>query len=210
VDSQLASLAMSIAAVNPRKLMVCVWHEPENDLNIAGTNGQYVAMWHNVRSIFDANAATNVIWCWIVINSGPVFRNLLPGLWPGNAYVDWIGWDVYQPTNTVDYVARQADAYNYFVNNSNATNDYTAKPWAWTEWGVGAQGWVPTAADQTNSFNAVSAALNARLFPRVRYVAYFDENDAGGGNTTSAILPDAWGAYSNLANSPYLMQQGLH
>ena len=57
VDAQLASLAASIASINPRRLMVCVWHEPENDLGIAGTTNQYVAMWHNVRGIFDANSA---------------------------------------------------------------------------------------------------------------------------------------------------------
>ena len=213
VDAELTSLAQSIAAIKPLKLMLCVWHEPENDVlgtsgGTAGTTNQYVAMWRNVRSIFDANGATNVIWCWIVINSGPSFRALIPNLWPGNAYVDWIDWDVYQPTNNDDYIARQADAYNYFVNNADTNHDYTSKPWAWTEWGVGSQGWVPTAADQTNTFNAVNAALNARQFPRIRYVAYFDDSHAGGGSADSTILPGAWGAYSNLANSPYMTQQG--
>ena len=206
VDAQLAALATNIASAKPRKLMVCIWHEPENDVNLAGSTNQYIAMWHNVRSIFDANGATNVIWCWIVINSGPNFRALLPNLWPGNSYVDWIGWDVYQPTNNIDYVARQADAYNFFVNNADTNHAYTSKPWAWAEWGVGSQGWVPTAADQTNTFNAVNAALNARRFPRIRYIGYFDDTAAGGGSTDSAILPGAWGAYSNLANSPYMTQ----
>jgi hypothetical protein len=71
VDAELTSLAQSIAAIKPRKVMLCVWHEPENDVlgttdGTAGTAQQYVAMWSNVRGIFDANAATNVIWCWIV------------------------------------------------------------------------------------------------------------------------------------------------
>ena len=209
VDEQLGSLARSIALIKPLKLMLCVWHEPENDLGIAGTTNQYVAMWRNVRSIFDANGTTNVIWCWVVINSGPYFRNLLPSLWPGNSYVDWIGWDVYQPTNNIDYVARQAEAYNFFVNNSDTNHNYTSKPWAWTEWGVGSQGWVPTVADQTTTFSAINAALNAHLFPRVRYVAYFDSNGGPNGDATSAILPGAWAAYSNLVNSPYLTQQGV-
>ncbi len=178
-------------------------------MNTAGTTNQYVAMWHNVRNIFDANGATNVIWVWIAINSGPFYRELLPGLWPGNAYVDWIGWDVYQAGHDIDYVARQSDAYNYLVSNSDTLHAYTAKPWAWTEWGIGSQGWIPTAADQINTFNAVNAALNSGMFPRVRYVAYFDQDNGGQGNATSAILPGAWGAYRNLANSRYLMQQSL-
>jgi hypothetical protein len=210
VDAQLSVLAQSVASVKPRKLMVCVWHEPENDLGVAGTTNQYAAMWHNVRSLFDTHGATNVIWCWVIINSGPFYRNLLPGLWPGNSYVDWIGWDVYQAAGNEDYVARQLSAYNYLVNNSDATRSYTAKPWAWTEWGVGSQGWVPTAADQANTINAINAALNSRLFPRVRYVAYFDNSGGPNGTATSAILPGTWGAYSNLANSPYLNQSGAH
>ncbi len=209
VDSELTSLAQSVAAIKPLKLMLCVWHEPENDVSTTNTPTLYTNMWHNVRRIFDASGATNVIWVWVVINSGPFDRGYLPVLWPGNNYVDWIGWDVYQPTNNIDYVARQADAYNYFVNNSDTNHTYTAKPWAWTEWGVGSQGWIPTAADQTNSFKAINAALNARLFPRVRYVGYFDQDNAGQGTATSAILPGACGAYSNLANSPYLKQQTL-
>lgn len=210
VDAELTSLAQSIASVKPHKIMLSVWHEPENDVlgtanGVAGTPGQYVAMWSNVRAIFDANAATNVLWCWIVINSGPFDRAMLAGLWPGNSYVDWIGWDVYQSTNNEDYVATQLAAYSYLVNSSDSNHTYTAKPWAWTEWGVGTKTWAPSVADQTNTFNAVSAALNARVFPRIRYAGYFDDHQTNG--TQSPILPGSWGAYSNLANSPYLTQK---
>jgi hypothetical protein len=213
VDAELTSLALSVASIKPRKVMLCVWHEPENDVlgtsnGTAGTPEQYVAMWSNVRAIFDANAATNVLWCWIVINSGPSDRDMLAGLWPGNSCVDWIGWDVYQSTNNEDYVATQLAAYSYLVNSSDSNHTYTAKPWAWTEWGVGTKKWAPSAADQTNTFNAVKNALNARLFPRIRYAAYFDDYQTNG--TQSPILPGAWGSYSNLANSPYPTQQIGH
>ncbi len=204
VDSQLASLAKSVAGVKPNKLMICVWHEPENDVGKSGTTNDYVAMWHNVRTIFEANGATNVIWAWIIENYAPL-RYLLPGLWPGNTNVDWVGWDAYQGSAGQDYVAAQMLCYNYMLSNTTATVNYASKPWAWAEWGVGINGWAPSVADQTNTFNAVTAALNGNLFPRVRYVSYFDDNDAP--NATSAILPGAWGAYSNLANSPYLMQK---
>ncbi len=49
VDSQLTSLAKSIAAVRPAKIMLIVWHEPENDVigsvpnASAGTTAEYVA-----------------------------------------------------------------------------------------------------------------------------------------------------------------------
>ncbi len=204
VDSQLTSLAKSVAGIKPKKIMLCVWHEPENDVGNAGTTNDYVGMWHNVRNIFDANGATNVIWCWIIENYAPL-RPLLPGLWPGNTNVDWVGWDAYQGSSNQDYVALQATSYNFMLTNSDATHNYASKPWAWGEWGVGINGYVPTTDVQTNTFNAVNAALNSGLFPRIRYVAYFDDDSAP--NAGSAIQPGAWGAYSNLANSPYLTQQ---
>jgi hypothetical protein len=204
VDSQLTSLAKSVAGISPKKMMICVWHEPENDVGNAGTTNQYVLMWHNVRNIFDANGATNVIWFWVIENYAPL-QYLLPGLWPGNTYVDWVGWDVYQESSSENYVSAQTTAYNYMLTNSDAANNYASKPWAWTEWGVGINGYVPTATDQSNTFNAVNTALNSGLFPRIRYIAYFDDDSAP--NAGSAILPGAWGAYSNLANSPYLTQQ---
>lgn len=204
VDAELASVAQSVASVKPRKLMLCVWHEPQNDLGIAGTTNEYVAMWHNVRTIFDANGATNVLWVW-VIQSGPTYRPPLAGLWPGNSYVDWVGWDNYQGTSNVDFVNKQLDMYYWMLNNSTEENNYSSKPWCWPEWGVGINGWFPSVADQTNTFNAINAAFNQRLFPRVRYAAYFDTDS--GPNAASAILPGAWGAYSNLANSPYFLQQ---
>ena len=204
VDSQMTSLAKSVAGIKPWKMMLCVWAEPENDVGTAGTTNQYVAMWQNVRSIFDANGATNVLWCWVIENYAPL-RYLLPGLWPGNSCVDWVGWDVYQGSASDNYISSQTDAYNYLVTNSDSAHSYTSKPWAWTEWGVGINGWFPTVAQQTNTFNAVTAALNARQFPRVRYLACFD--DDAGPNASSAILSGAWGAYSNLVNSPYMTQQ---
>jgi hypothetical protein len=200
----MTSLAKSVAGIKPSKMMLCVWAEPENDVGTAGTTNQYVAMWQNVRSIFDANGATNVIWCWVIENYAPL-RYLLPGLWPGNSYVDWVGWDVYQDSASEDYISSQTDAYDYMVTNSDSTHTYTGKPWAWTEWGVGINGWFPTVSQQTNTFNAVNAALNARQFPRVRYLACFDDDSAP--NASSAILSGAWGAYSNFANSPYMTQQ---
>ncbi len=151
-----------------------------------------------------ANGASNVIWVWNV-QGPPSWRSLVPDLWPGNDYVDWVTWDRYQSFSGENFVYDQTEVYNWFVNNSDATHDYLSKPWGWAEWGVGVNGWQPTAAEQTDTVNAINAAVHASKFPKVRYIAYFD-SDAGP-NATSAILPGAWGAYSNFANSAYMTQQ---
>jgi beta-mannanase len=55
----------------------------------------FVAAWRHVHELFAAAGATNVIWVWTpnVINPVPHVR--LAPLYPGDAYVDWIGIDGY-------------------------------------------------------------------------------------------------------------------
>jgi hypothetical protein len=210
VNAALKTLAQSVAGVAPANLMVCIWHEPENNVTTNGgsdgTTGDYVSMWTNVQHIFRANGATNVIWDWIIMNYSKYWGSL-PGLWPGNTNVDWIGWDAYQETNTQNYVSAQTTAYNHMVSSSAAANNYLSKPWAWTEWGVGINGWYPTVADQTNTFNAVNGAVNSNQFPKVKYMSYFDISGSSAPNASSAILPGAQAAYNALANSAYLFQK---
>lgn len=209
VDSQITSLAKSIAGVKPNKIMLCVWHEPQNDVlgavsgAKAGTTNQYFLMWHNVRSIFDANAATNVIWCWIVQDYPPL-RYLTNPLWPGNSYVDWVMWDEYQEASNTPFTNVLQNGYNWMTTNSTASNNYLSKPWGLAEWGVGINSYLPTVADQTNGINGLYGAFNKyHLYPKIYLLSYFDEG-------SPALLTGSIPAYSNLANSPLLEQQCVH
>ena len=209
VDSQMTSLAKSIAAVSPSKVMLCVWHEPQNDVigSVAGANAgtaaQYIQMWHNVRGIFDSNNATNVIWCWIVQDYPPL-RYLTDSLWPGNSYVDWLMWDEYQESSSPTFTNVLQNGYQWMTTNSTATNNYLSKPWGLAEWGVGINGYLPTVADQTNGINGLNAAVNKyHAFPRIYLYSYFDEG-------SPALLPGSMAAYTNFANSVVLEQQCVH
>ena len=58
------------------------------------TPAQYVAAWRHVHDIFQQAGVTNVSWIWtpnVVMGSTPT----LASLYPGDAYVDWIGADGY-------------------------------------------------------------------------------------------------------------------
>lgn len=61
------------------------------------TIGQYVRAWRHVHDIFRKAGATNVIWVWSpnVVWNGSVD---LAKLYPGNAYVNWIGLSGYYGT----------------------------------------------------------------------------------------------------------------
>lgn len=203
IDAQIASLARSIASIKPTKVMLIVWHEPQNDVTGSGghpgntgTPEQYVEMWHNVRRIFDANRATNVIWCWDVQGYAK-FNYLLPSLWPGNSYVDWVMWDSYQSSDSKTVTGAVQETYNWMTVHSDSAHDYVGKPWGLAEWGVGVNNYYPASEVQANGINGFKIALNDYKFPKLKLVSYFDV-------FAPALLPDAMPAYKSFANSPYI------
>ncbi len=66
------------------------WSEARN----GNAAGEYVAAWRHVHDIFRAVGATNVTWVWSpnVTYPGSI---ALAGLYPGDAYVDWVAMDGY-------------------------------------------------------------------------------------------------------------------
>jgi beta-mannanase len=66
------------------------WSEYENN----NRPDDYVKAWQHVHDIFTANSVTNVTWVW---SPNIEYAGSIPlqGLYPGSAYVDWIGMDGY-------------------------------------------------------------------------------------------------------------------
>ncbi|MBS2964483.1 hypothetical protein KGA66_15605 [Actinocrinis puniceicyclus] len=63
--------------------------------------GSYVAAWKHVHDIFTRAGANNVIWIWAPnILRGAQSRLSLDELYPGDAYVDWIGLSAYDDHET--------------------------------------------------------------------------------------------------------------
>ncbi len=73
------------------------WESWSTGVN-GNTAGQYVQAWRHVVDLFRARGATNAVWVW---NPDRVFHGATPlrSLWPGAAYVDWVGLDVYNFNN---------------------------------------------------------------------------------------------------------------
>jgi Glycosyl hydrolase family 26 len=73
------------------------WY-PWAERNGVNRPGQFVAAWKHVHDIFDQVGADNVIWIWapnVLRGADPVS---LKSLYPGDAYVDWIGMSAYDVT----------------------------------------------------------------------------------------------------------------
>lgn len=57
-----------------------------------GTPGQYVKAWRHIHDRYRRAGAANVVWVWVVTGYPANFGEV-PGLYPGNTYVDWLSWE---------------------------------------------------------------------------------------------------------------------
>ena len=69
------------------------WAEQAN----GNRKGEYLLAWRHIHDIFEAEGATNVVWIW---SPNISYENSTPliDLYPGDTYVDWIGFSGYYGT----------------------------------------------------------------------------------------------------------------
>jgi hypothetical protein len=98
-DGYITQWAQAFAAHNGPILLRLFGEMNRPKANYAiGTPGNsasaFRAAFRKVVTIFRANGASNVRFVW---NPNRVFQGSFPlnKLWPGNSYVDWVGWDFY-------------------------------------------------------------------------------------------------------------------
>ena len=97
-DDYLKTFAKSVRTLN-LPVAIALAHEMNGSWYPWGPQktkaGDFVAAWRHVHDVFVAAGATNVIWVWAPNVINPVPRVHLAPLYPGDAYVDWIGMDGY-------------------------------------------------------------------------------------------------------------------
>jgi hypothetical protein len=86
----------------------------------------FVAAWRHIHQVFAAVGARKVIWVWTVarIRGTPGDRGVAPGpgpWWPGGAYVNWVGLDIY-------YVSPEVTFRRAFVPTITAVRRFTDDP----------------------------------------------------------------------------------
>lgn len=196
VNDRIRQAAQNIKAVSPHKVMLAVAHEPENDVKLkdgtgpcsrthykgtipGNTPANYRTMWGNVRRIFEAEGATNVVW---VMNymSFQGWDCLVKALWPGKVSlgnnrvvdaVDWVAWDPYSHgaswTNTVGRF------YNVLNQQSDAAHPFSSKPYMLAEFGVS----NTTKEFAYQWYGDARKALDAGTFPNLRAYVVWDSCD---------------------------------
>ena len=103
------------------------WY-PWSEQTSGNRPGDYVRAWRHVHDIFRRVGATNVVWIWSPNIVRPVPGIDLRRLYPGDAYVDWIG--------LVGYAVTEHTAAAVFDPSLTTLARFTDKPVIITETGV--------------------------------------------------------------------------
>lgn len=75
---------------------VIVAFDPEFDNQDRGTMSDYVAAYRHVHDVFASQGVTNVAWAWVSTGYlGADNGNRIRRGYPGDQYVDWVGYDPY-------------------------------------------------------------------------------------------------------------------
>ena len=77
-------------------VMLRIDHEMDLSRADHGTPEEYVAMYRHIRQVFAQEGVHNVVWTWVPTGdvwyeNGPLTKRF----YPGNTYVDWVGFDPY-------------------------------------------------------------------------------------------------------------------
>ena len=153
-----------------------------------GVNGntpeQYQAAWRHVHEIFGAEGADNAAWVWSVniIRAVPHTVMLMGALYPGDAYVDYVG--------ITGYSISEATASDLFGPTTNVIRTFTQKPILLSE--VGARPHDGKSAFITSLFAYVAEHAD------VAGVIWFETTKADGatGDYTFNDTPENSAAYA--------------
>lgn len=217
INARIDALADSFKSKSQYTFFLAVFHEPENDVSSgnctanangasAGSPTDYVNMWHNVRSRFDAKGVNNVVWVMNYMGySG--WNCLVPLLWPGNSYVDWIMYDPYSngTGGNASFSSSVGEFYDYLTSNSNATHDYLSKTWGLAEHGYNNSNGTSTQANAIAYWNQAASAITNDTYPKLKAYVAFDTSTNGtsqvGLDFSGAVSTSEQAAYNSFANA---------
>jgi len=151
-------------------------------LGSAGSAG-YIAAWKHIWTIFQAQGATNVAFVWC-----PSISNTAVPFYPGDAYVNWIGWDGYDrkqnPTTILQ--SQFLTFYNAWVGHG--------KPMVIGETGA--------TTDQQTYLTDLATELPI-LYPHVHAILYYDSKSASDWTLVNTPGQQGLSQFVAMGQNPY-------
>jgi hypothetical protein len=160
-----------------------------------GTDAQYASAARHIHDVFVAQGATNVIWVFKPSGYTTQIPTRMNNLYPGDAYVDWIGYDPYSSGGqSAQYVIdTKYPMYNWATVTKSGSH---IKPMMWAEWGAVESGTGTSKADYITSIASL-----LRSYPLVKAICWYNSTSGTGDcYDTSTASRDA---YKTLAADPF-------
>jgi hypothetical protein len=213
-DVFLRRQARGIAALD-RPVLLTFSHEPDQPGREAlGTPAQYVSAWRHVHDLFERMGARRVVWVWNVMGWPKTFERAL-AMWPGNNYVDWIGWDAYNKAGCTEGDFRPGQwrtfeqaaipFYRWLWTHGPSRGVDTSKPMMLSEVGSVANPNDAHAVDRW--YAAIPAVL--QQFPQIKAVTIWDHRGRSPGcDFRFSSDPQEAEAVSKLVHDAYLTRSG--
>ncbi len=164
--------------------------EPWSEFNSGNSAGQFVKAWRHVHDIFTSVGATNVTWLWCP-NTDSASTTPLEDLYPGNAYVDWVGMDGYnfsidvynKPWLTFSQIF--GETYHHLLKMIPASMPIMIGETGSVEDGGSKPAWIT---------DALSTQLPAD-FPRIKGLIWFNETAGATVNSRIDSSPQSLAAF---------------
>ncbi|WP_018348681.1 glycosyl hydrolase [Longispora albida] len=180
VNARIDQAAENIKKLGTKKIFLTLHHEPENDVTYqagcktkagasGGTPAEYRQMWANVRKRFDAKGVSNVVWVMDYMNY-PTWDCLVPHLYPGDQYVDWIMFNAYGASWNPSFEANVDRFQKILEKHTTPARKLTSKPWGIVEWGITHS----TAAEARSYYQQAYTAMENNRFPKLKAYMIFD------------------------------------
>ena len=171
-DAVIDAEARNIAAAGV-PVYVNFQNEPESSIGLSGTAAEYAAAWRHIHDRFAAVGTTNAVWTLIFM--GVMSDNKqaeVKALYPGDDYVDYIGWDPY------NWGSCRGETWKSFSGTVKPFYDWLTangmgnKPFLLGEYGTVED--PNNASAKADWFTGATNSLAAGEFPILKVVSYFD------------------------------------
>ncbi|MCX4823581.1 glycoside hydrolase family 26 protein [Streptomyces sp. NBC_01142] len=166
-----------------------------------GTPAEYVAAYRHIHERFRELGVTNVVWAW-VITGYTGHSELFRKLYPGDAYVDWIGYNQY------NYYRCHKAKWQSFEQTQTASHDWIRKnlsddkPLMLSEFGTADDPSKPKA--QAEWYEEVPRVV--KELDGVRAALQWNYRDPGPGCDLALARDESWKSLRKVAADPYFNQ----
>jgi hypothetical protein len=176
--------AAKVKALGSTKIFIDFQHEPDHfsvhdQSDPANSGANYAKAYQHVHDRFKQDGVTNVVWAWVMGGEkDTAHRNYDKAAYPGDAYVDWIGYDAYSGnspyTEHTTFYDTVVSYYNWLAGggisgapNAIGGSNAMSKPWL-----LGELGEYSGFASGPNWFASIPSGLSQ--LKQLKMLVYFN------------------------------------